>query len=551
MKLVKKVVCLMVFSMLLIPIVTFAEVPQDTVKRVQSILNERGYDCGTPDGIVGSHTAEAVANYQTDNGLEPSGDINEELLGSLGISNEQDTSGVPGIPVEVFLSRYNSAISTYNQIAERDGYTKALTIPSLATDTEDVVLDDTAKAKLTVNGGKANSIGMICSFNFSYPFEPSTFDSPLLTGEIISCMYAFDESLSDYTAAGNLYSKLMESNNVSEYNDEEIYIDNGEIHYSNIQSLTGFYVYAYYNNYVAAIKPYQDPDAESDTKDGIVIDEDINQLVRAIGSSRIDYEAIAGVSFSDYPREEITRKFVYSIEGSIYDHPCIYKFTVLPSDSTITDITINFNDNLTDSADQIINDFTKDLKVEGTEKDGFTEEWIIDNIKLVFNFPDGRPSAIIITDEESASSGTEQSKESEKVITITSLEDADSFSQLVNKDKTVFEEYGGLSLKDYPSEVYKDTKIENTLIYTIENCSFMNYSCSIRPWVSPTGRVNGIKIVFDEKIAEPDRDYLVEQISVFTRDDPSYKDGVISWWFNCDIDMMWSSQATEILFRPA
>ena len=57
----------------------------ETIQKVQAALNEKGYDCGTPDGIAGSKTYDALNRYQQDNGLPVTNDITDRLLGSLGI----------------------------------------------------------------------------------------------------------------------------------------------------------------------------------------------------------------------------------------------------------------------------------------------------------------------------------------------------------------------------------------------------------------------------------------------------------------------------------
>ena len=57
----------------------------ETIKSVQETLNIKGYDCGTPDGIVGSGTEDAIKKYQSDNSLSVTGTITEELLTSLGL----------------------------------------------------------------------------------------------------------------------------------------------------------------------------------------------------------------------------------------------------------------------------------------------------------------------------------------------------------------------------------------------------------------------------------------------------------------------------------
>ena len=49
-------------------------VSQETVKEVQQALNEAGFDCGTPDGIAGNNTKNAISEYNNEvkSGLFPS-----------------------------------------------------------------------------------------------------------------------------------------------------------------------------------------------------------------------------------------------------------------------------------------------------------------------------------------------------------------------------------------------------------------------------------------------------------------------------------------------
>lgn len=62
------------------------DVSSDIVKKVQRKLNELGYDCGKPDGIMGKKTKAALKKYQKDNKLTVDGIIGNEVLKSLGIS---------------------------------------------------------------------------------------------------------------------------------------------------------------------------------------------------------------------------------------------------------------------------------------------------------------------------------------------------------------------------------------------------------------------------------------------------------------------------------
>ena len=55
------------------------------IKRVQKALNNAGYDCGKPDGDKGPKTTSAIQSYQSDNGLEITGEIDSTLLIALGL----------------------------------------------------------------------------------------------------------------------------------------------------------------------------------------------------------------------------------------------------------------------------------------------------------------------------------------------------------------------------------------------------------------------------------------------------------------------------------
>ncbi len=55
------------------------------IKRLQSALNEAGYDAGTPDGVLGGRTMDAVKKFQRDNNLA-SGQLTMKVLDKLGVS---------------------------------------------------------------------------------------------------------------------------------------------------------------------------------------------------------------------------------------------------------------------------------------------------------------------------------------------------------------------------------------------------------------------------------------------------------------------------------
>ena len=51
-----------------------------TIMLVQEKLNSENYECGTPDGIMGNNTSQAIFNYQKDHGLTANGMVTEELI---------------------------------------------------------------------------------------------------------------------------------------------------------------------------------------------------------------------------------------------------------------------------------------------------------------------------------------------------------------------------------------------------------------------------------------------------------------------------------------
>jgi localization factor PodJL len=53
------------------------------VSDLQRLLNERGYDAGPVDGLIGQKTRNAIVAFQRDAGLEPNGEINQALVEKL------------------------------------------------------------------------------------------------------------------------------------------------------------------------------------------------------------------------------------------------------------------------------------------------------------------------------------------------------------------------------------------------------------------------------------------------------------------------------------
>ena len=64
---------------------TIAQADRDAlVKKIQTLLADQGYDVGPADGVAGPKTVEAVKAYQRRVGADPTGQIDNTLVASLG-----------------------------------------------------------------------------------------------------------------------------------------------------------------------------------------------------------------------------------------------------------------------------------------------------------------------------------------------------------------------------------------------------------------------------------------------------------------------------------
>ncbi len=69
--------------------------PDKTVRRVQSLLEQQGYDPGPVDGLLGNRTVDAIREYQRAAGLPVDGKISARLIASLE-SGKHGKHGKPG-----------------------------------------------------------------------------------------------------------------------------------------------------------------------------------------------------------------------------------------------------------------------------------------------------------------------------------------------------------------------------------------------------------------------------------------------------------------------
>jgi peptidoglycan hydrolase-like protein with peptidoglycan-binding domain len=60
----------------------------ETVRQVQTVLKEQGYDTGPVDGQWGRLTRIAVENFQLSNGIPATGQLNDRTLSALGVPQQ-------------------------------------------------------------------------------------------------------------------------------------------------------------------------------------------------------------------------------------------------------------------------------------------------------------------------------------------------------------------------------------------------------------------------------------------------------------------------------
>lgn len=69
---------------------------RQTVERVQEALNDKGFHAGHTDGVIGPNTRKALRNFQQDEGLQASGELNQETLAALGVEAQAAGAGSAG-----------------------------------------------------------------------------------------------------------------------------------------------------------------------------------------------------------------------------------------------------------------------------------------------------------------------------------------------------------------------------------------------------------------------------------------------------------------------
>jgi hypothetical protein len=66
---------------------------REQLQQAQTLLNEKGFNVGDVDGVLGPRTRRAVMAFQRQRGLEPSGQIDQQTATALGLSIASTRTG--------------------------------------------------------------------------------------------------------------------------------------------------------------------------------------------------------------------------------------------------------------------------------------------------------------------------------------------------------------------------------------------------------------------------------------------------------------------------
>lgn len=261
----KKIVSAIVFALLISIIsisvnVSASEVDQTLVKSVQTVLNFWGYDCGTPDGIAGAHTKEAVTQYQRDQGIEETGEITYDLISRM----------TNGVPYNVFERRYNEMVDYLNTMTSQTHATYMNHI-SINLDTEKYTPDNIFDIYINPNYTDKTMIGLI---NIGSTNGSSYTETEFATAlaEYYATIYAFDPSITTLSEALDKATQILDNVGENNFN---------SITYSNYSGSGMFLVKGEYDEYVG-MDVESNVDVEKDiyssTSENLISINNLNEL---------------------------------------------------------------------------------------------------------------------------------------------------------------------------------------------------------------------------------------------------------------------------------
>ena len=316
-----------------------------TIKSVQSILNIFGYNCGSADGVMGNQTITAIKNFQKDQGLNTTGEINSELLDYI----------LAGIPLNIFSDRYNTAIIYTNKAIN-----STLQYCNFDENTEEYCPNNNLSLALNPNVISRKMVGNI------NVYSKNDFDSDMATGELGAALYAFDISLEtpndaitllnnifssdgEYTADGITFTNYSFKGMVAikaeydTYSSSSISRDfrsksNEDKTTESSSNAKNKYSHEHYD--ISAIDDEEIPDALN-----IQSNSDINRLLDYIGQTRDSVGTDIGIALDkNHLSESSSEREWYKINGSMGEYIGKFSMTLDKTTDSVSQMTFNFRD---------------------------------------------------------------------------------------------------------------------------------------------------------------------------------------------------------------
>ena len=169
------------------------EVDAKTIKSIQSILNAWGYNCGTPDGVMGKNTTEAIKQLQRDQEMAETGEISMDLIDLM----------LSGIPYTTVNMRYNEAVNFWNSVSSSTG-ASYLTEADFNTSEVDYCMNNNMKIKIF---GSEDSGNMAHGFAIS---SDGSFDVSTAVVEMYSIVYAMDLDVESPVKVQELVGNILD-----------------------------------------------------------------------------------------------------------------------------------------------------------------------------------------------------------------------------------------------------------------------------------------------------------------------------------------------------
>lgn len=204
-----KIMCLaliLTFNLNMVNVYASSAYDRDAIKSVQSILNMWGYDCGTPDGVQGKNTTEAIKQYQKDQEMTETGEITQTLIDAM----------LSGIPLTTLNKRYNEAVDYWNGLKDQAGIS-TLNYSDFSNDEVNYYINNNAKIFLAVSS-KNKMVDMVGIST------DATFDTATALIELYSLVYAFDINVESPVKVQELVGNIL----------DETSRDDEGIHFSNL-----------------------------------------------------------------------------------------------------------------------------------------------------------------------------------------------------------------------------------------------------------------------------------------------------------------------------